>query len=316
MSIVRNLARLMGGEAGCESVPGQGAHFWFTLRAQIDNTATAARIQSDADFLRPAHAAGQLPTVGNVLVVEDDPTNLKVCLSFLGKLGLTTRSATDGQQGLASVVEAPPDLILMDCQMPVMDGYEATRRIRAREQAEGLKHIPIIAITADAFAEDRAAALAAGMDDFLAKPFVMDALAEKLRRWLPAGHDLPQEKSPPPKVAQHAVFSPELLVSQLDGDLDLARIIVESGMKDLPGYFQAMARDAEREGGQQVQRTTHTLKGLLRQMGAPRLAQLLADIDQQLKQGKSISEEQLAVLKREYGELTAALEQWLADKTG
>jgi signal transduction histidine kinase/CheY-like chemotaxis protein len=191
LSIVRSLARLMDGDAGVESTPGAGSRFWFRVRLQ--------RVAVGADsrqLQRPhsAEAATDTPPVGlsgHVLVVEDNPVNQMVIRHLLDSLGLTCTVAGDGQQGADVVARVGhverPDLILMDLQMPVLDGYGATASIRRWEAEKGLPRLPIIALTADAFAEDRQHCIDAGMDDFLAKPVDRNALATTLRRWLPVG---------------------------------------------------------------------------------------------------------------------------------
>ncbi|MFN3690122.1 MAG: response regulator, partial [Fimbriimonadales bacterium] len=118
-----------------------------------------------------------------VLVVEDNPVNQKVVLRQLERWGVHAQVAPNGVEALRLFEEGDFDVILMDCQMPEMDGFEATRRIRERERVQGLPRTPIIALTANAMAEDRAACAQAGMDDYLAKPFKPEALQAVLLRW-------------------------------------------------------------------------------------------------------------------------------------
>lgn len=123
-----------------------------------------------------------------VLVVEDHVVNRMVVKAMLDKLGWHPVMAENGQQALellASGEGNPPALVLMDCQMPVMDGFEATRVIRAREAEQGLPRMPVVALTANAFAEDSAQCFAAGMDDFLSKPLALDALQACLKKHAP-----------------------------------------------------------------------------------------------------------------------------------
>lgn len=187
LSIVNSLARLMAGEAGLESTPGQGSAFWFRIQVGLLDV-DSERSPGEWRAL-PAHTAteGAPALAGKVLVVEDNPINQKVVRALLGKLGVSAVLAGDGEQGLQRVTGGDPvDLILMDLQMPVMDGYMATAAIRQWEAENSQPRHPIIALTADAFEEDRQHSLAAGMDDFLAKPLDLDKLTAILQRWLPA----------------------------------------------------------------------------------------------------------------------------------
>ena len=189
LSIVRALAEQMGGAAGVESRAGQGSRFWFRIRAGL------AAADPDGMWTHRAGdkghvASGVIPSLpGKVLVVEDDPTNRKVIHALLNELGLTAALAENGQQAVEAITGgALVDIILMDIQMPVMDGYEATRRIRQWEAASGNGRHAIIALSADAFAENRRRCLAAGVDDFLTKPIAsLAALQAALEKWLPGG---------------------------------------------------------------------------------------------------------------------------------
>jgi len=193
LSIVRGLASLMGGEAGLHSQPGQGSRFWFQLPVGLIEGGQDSRLASRA----AAQPAGTLATpgglTGRVLAIEDDPTNRAVIGVLLRQLGLEVSFAEDGVQGVAALVQGEAaDLILMDVQMPLMNGYEAASQIRQWEHNTGQARHPIIALTANAFDEDHQQCLAAGMDDFMAKPIASLALlAAALRRWLPAQAALP-----------------------------------------------------------------------------------------------------------------------------
>ncbi|MGI9134393.1 MAG: ATP-binding response regulator, partial [Rhodoferax sp.] len=184
LAIVRHLAVAMGGAVGIESTPGQGSRFWFRIRAA--HTA----VREEARRSGPTRLAGHLPAAplaGRVLVVEDNKINRMLLRSMLEKMGLSVELAEDGAQGLAALIGGSQvDLVFMDVQMPVMSGYEATQSIRRWEADSGRPRLPIIALTADAFPEDRQRCLAAGMDDFLTKPVVMAEVETALARWLAA----------------------------------------------------------------------------------------------------------------------------------
>ena len=123
---------------------------------------------------------------GRLLLAEDNPVNRQVAVMMLARLGYECDIAENGVEAIDLNERNPPDLILMDCQMPELDGYEATRKIRARERALNLPHLPIIALTANALSSDRDRCLEAGMDDYIAKPFRQEELAAVVQRWLPA----------------------------------------------------------------------------------------------------------------------------------
>ena len=181
LSIVSHLAKLMGGDVGIESVAGKGSRFWFRLRAkQVEDGEESRSSERPANDV-PAQLSGR------VLVVEDNIVNRMVIESMLTKLGITVTLAFDGQQALDTLTQGDfpdPDLILMDLNMPVMDGYDATERIRQWESDNNLPRLPIIALTADAYEEDRQRCMAVGMDDFLTKPIALDALQSALQKWL------------------------------------------------------------------------------------------------------------------------------------
>ena len=170
------------------------------------------------------------PLAGRVLVVEDQPLNREVAIGILASLGLQAQTANDGRQGLEMMQKQHFDVVLMDCEMPVMDGFSATAALRRREP-DGT-HIPVVALTADATAAGREACLAAGMDDYLAKPFRREALHAMLARWL--GGKTRTEPAEKPKTAAPATVSTPPGEPILDGaTLDALRALPRSGQKDM-----------------------------------------------------------------------------------
>jgi PAS domain S-box-containing protein len=175
LAICRELAELMQGRIGVDSRNGEGSTFWVTLELPCDPEAAADR---------PPESPWRLPVpAAHILLVEDNIPNQKVAAAMLEKLGCRVKIAANGREAVTFCAATRYDLVFMDCQMPVMDGYAATRDIRRLERSRGT---PIVAMTAHALAEDRRRCLACGMNDYLAKPVTFDALRTILSRWLEA----------------------------------------------------------------------------------------------------------------------------------
>jgi len=192
LSIVRSLTELMGGEAGCSSTPGHGAHFWIRIPAVAlpDESDTRAQVRT----LIPATPPANIPEVspangaaGHILLVEDNAINQAVIVAMVNKCGYSVSCVDNGLKAVNAVTQGkPPALIIMDCQMPVMDGFAATEEIRAWETSHKHSRIPIIALTAGAFEADRNRCLAAGMDEFMVKPANIQTLEQMLAKYLRA----------------------------------------------------------------------------------------------------------------------------------
>jgi CheY-like chemotaxis protein len=197
LSIVINLAKAMGGDVGVNSEPGNGSRFWFRIPVSrvtdIHHSRQAGWLPKDA---RASDNPEATLLIGHVLVAEDNLVNRMVIESLLEKLGLQITMVNDGQEAVDSIIsnKAAFALVLMDLHMPVLDGYGATKQIRKWEFDNTNKRLPIIALTADAFEEDRQHCLAVGMDDFLTKPVDLDTLKSTLIKWLPDAHQV-QAKS-------------------------------------------------------------------------------------------------------------------------
>ncbi len=172
LTITRQLVYLMGGESGVESEPGKGSVFWLT----VPLPRAAQEVPASTSMPRYAGKA--------VLLVEDDAINAKIAQLFLAKRGVKVVHAENGALAVVAYSESTFDMVLMDCQMPVMDGFEATRHIRSIERERGSRHTPIAALTAHAFAGYREECLASGMDDYLAKPYTAADFDVLLDRWL------------------------------------------------------------------------------------------------------------------------------------
>jgi CheY-like chemotaxis protein len=180
LAITRKLAQAMGGEAGVSSVPGEGSTFWLTVRLRRSTAADAARTEigqeEAADIVLSKNFAGR-----RILLVEDEPVNREITLAMLDAIGLVADTAEDGIHALEKVEASDYDLILMDMQMPRLDGLATTGRLRAMSRTAA---VPILAMTANAFAEDKMRCLEAGMNDFIAKPVNLETFYATLLRWL------------------------------------------------------------------------------------------------------------------------------------
>ncbi len=179
LAISQRIVEAMGGRIEVKTLPGKGSRFRFLLVLEPDKSPHAAQLDSAMGGLDD-----DVPLVGNVLVVEDNDVNRMIAREVLHSLGVGVVEASDGMQAIELLAQHPIDLVLMDCQMPVMDGYAATQEIRKREARLGLARLPVLALTANAFEEDAQLSRKAGMDGHLAKPYTRDQLRTLLKNWL------------------------------------------------------------------------------------------------------------------------------------
>lgn len=199
LAISRQLVDLMGGEFDYTSEPGEGATFWF----EVDLPATSPTRPasgSDSDF--PTARITARPGA-RILLVDDSELNLEVGSGLLESAGFKVEIAVNGEEAVEAVKKGRYDVVLMDCLMPVMDGYEAARAIRAYER-DG-RRTPIIAVTAAAMKSDRERSIQSGMDDYLSKPLDLNLLISTLERWVPAsdrGTDVGTSESEVPVSTQ------------------------------------------------------------------------------------------------------------------
>jgi CheY-like chemotaxis protein/HPt (histidine-containing phosphotransfer) domain-containing protein len=243
------------------------------------------------DPQRPERAAmPQSPTDavrGRVLVVEDNAVNQLVASGMLRHLGCEVVIAVDGAQAVAAVADGPEDFdaILMDCQMPVMDGFDATRAIRA--MGGSLDRMPIIAMTASATQEERERCRDAGMDDFLPKPVDADLLATTLERWLPREPAVPPEPDAPPLVGESSTADArlrELVEDGFSADLVL-RIVDRFGSSALQTTVE-LAAAVGAEDARAVAERAHRLRGSADNVGLTSLARRCLDLELRAERGE------------------------------
>ncbi len=263
LAICRRLIGSLGGEIGVASREGRGTRFWFTLPV-----GPISEPKAKADLALAAATPGRF--AGRVLVAEDNPINFAVASEMLQRLGLQVDHAPDGRIAAHLAAATPYDLILMDMQMPLMSGLEATRAIRQ----QGLHDLPIVGLTANAFASDREACLEAGMSDFVAKPISRAKMTGILAKWLPQGGRTAMTLPASSHLAPPPVDDGLVLVDQ-GVRAELAREIGGDLLDELTRQFWPDATRSTAEAARALQdgepdlalRELHTLKGIAGTLG-------------------------------------------------
>ena len=248
-----------------------------------------------------------------ILLAEDNATNQEVALRVLEKLGFRADAVADGRQAVQALEAGSYDVVLMDVQMPVMDGFEATRAIRAREAKFPNRRIPIIAMTAHAMKGDRERCLEAGMDDYVSKPIAPRALAEALEKWLDRAQDkFPLAPGPAAKHRQfegHPVFDRPALLDRLMGDKDLVRQIIAGFLQDMPLQIHKLREYVDQGDGALIRSQAHAIKGAAANAGGLALSAAAYEIEMFGKAGRlREAAELLPELERQFGLLKARME--------
>jgi CheY-like chemotaxis protein len=229
-----------------------------------------------ADSTVEAEQPGKAGSSLRILLAEDNAVNQKVALRLLERLGYTADVATNGLEAIAALERRTYDVVLMDVQMPELDGLDASRRISERWPETRPR---IIAMTANALPEDREACFAAGMDDYVAKPIRPDVLAGALKRVRPA-------ENPPAREAGGRLDAAALeSLRELGGDDFLAEVI-DTFLADVPMLLATLQRALEEEDAAEVRRAAHTLKSNGATLGATEFAELCRTLEQQAKDGR------------------------------
>jgi signal transduction histidine kinase/DNA-binding NarL/FixJ family response regulator len=290
LALARRIVSAMGGQIGVRSSPGQGSTFWFTVRVQ----AAGKRGPAAADVRRGLR----------VLVVEDNTVNQKVAVAMIESLGYAAEAVGNGLEAVEACSRQTYDAILMDCQMPHMDGFKATAFIRERE---GLAHhTPIVALTASVTAEDRQRCLAAGMDDYLSKPVPREALATALRKWIPAaGTPPPVEHAATPSLlpASH----PLRVLEAHAGPRALGEVI-DVFLQTIPRRLDDLRQAHARGDADAIRAVSHSLKGASAQIGARGMADICVQVEAVVRSGDvSGLADLLTALEADYAVVSASL---------
>ncbi|MDJ0387139.1 response regulator [Roseomonas sp. E05] len=280
LSIAAQLAELMGGRIGCDSEPGQGALFWVELPLPA---APAARLAGPQEELAtpplPATAAPM-----RILVADDVPANRLVARAMLTSAGHHVTCVEDGAAALAAVQQNGFDMVLMDLQMPVMDGLEATRRIRALPPPQS--HVPVLAVTASAMPEQVEACHAAGMDGHLAKPIDRETLLRMVQRF---GEQRGKEADASPLVpamAPAALLDPEVGKALVSDLADAAPAVLQQFVAELENGRDSLAALMATPDTEAIRTAAHRLAGVARTLGAARLSEALDALRQAVAAGE------------------------------
>jgi two-component system sensor histidine kinase/response regulator len=258
-----------------------------------------------------------------ILIVEDMETNLLTAKALIGKQGYHTDEAKNGALAVEKYKGNSCDLILMDCQMPVMDGFEATRQIRIYEKAQGLPHVPIIAMTGNAFESDRESCFKAGMDDFISKPVEPDILARKIKLHLDNTarilsikssdleknqdqEDFQLDPEPDPGFENNAFcFNKDRLSERFGNDEELIQMVLDSFFEEAPELIEKIKTSIDQEDVESIRSYSHALKGSAANVNADILRETAAYMEDQAKNGElSLVPQIVERLEKEWTDFT------------
>ena len=276
------------------------------LAGHAQDAAASAPLAAPANN-RPAEARGR------ILLVEDNVINQQVALGILQIQGHEVTVANNGKEALEACARTGFDLILMDCHMPEMDGFEATMELRKREQSSGAKRLPIIALTANAMAQDREECLNAGMDDHLSKPFSMQTMHEMLARWMPRQAAARPKGDPAALPAsEQAVIDRQVLdylaTLRTNGKPELLARTINLYLVESPKLVQKLKQAAAANDAPELARSAHSLKSCSANVGARLLSRYCGDIEASARRDDTEEARKIvAKVETEYGRVQSAL---------
>jgi CheY-like chemotaxis protein/HPt (histidine-containing phosphotransfer) domain-containing protein len=281
LAISKHLVEMMGGSIGIESREGLGSTFWFTTVFEQPLTQLAISSVASADWRRATGARPLGPLTvpvaapgSRILIADDNATNRAVALAQLGKLQYQATAVANGAEALEALKNGRFDLVLMDCEMPVMDGYEATRRIRQFNP-----RVPIVALSAHVMSGDRERSLREGMNDFLSKPVDMRKLSEVLAQWLRHADLAENETTSEPAAPPPAIFNADTFLDRLMGDRELAATILQGFLDDFPSLWNSLRQGLLDRDGPAAHLQAHALKGSAASVSAGQLHDVAGELE-------------------------------------
>jgi PAS domain S-box-containing protein len=322
LAISKQLAEIMDGRIGVDSSPGKGSIFWFTAsfdrQAEIECAATPAEPEAEITMTHDQRRRVR------ILLVEDNATNQRVAVAMLTKLGYRADIAANGQEAIKALTDFPYDLVLMDCQMPEMDGFEATRMIRDVKTSVQDHAVPVIAMTAHATPEDREQCLAAGMDDYITKPVTLNMLSLTLAKWLAGKYgkafssdsadnciDINLEADDAGAMAEdiRVSFDREGFLKRLGDDEELAKTIIKCFLSDMPVQLETLKSAIDSSDCRMAGMQSHKIKGAAANVGGTVMREIAFRME------KAAKADEMEVLRKSWPELDKAfnsLQQVLA----
>ena len=308
LALSKHLTQLMKGVIGVESEENKGSTFWFTARLNLEKNNSKTTSDNDKNNDKIVFA----PRTHKILIAEDNLINQQVALGILNNFGLKADVVENGEEACKALEKTTYSLVLMDIQMPVMDGLDATKAIRSKKSGECNYMIPVIALTAHALTADKEQCFAVGMNDYITKPIIPQNLALTLRKWLPFQDgdsikdeisDSENENSLTSIQEEIPIFDRNGMMARLMNDEELAKSLVQAFLEDTPKQLKLLNEFFAKKDLKKIELKAHTIKGSSAIMGGERVRIVAQKMEEAANQKK------IANLKLFLVELESEFEQ-------